>query len=64
MTHLITALIEWKDSKENQEVTFGIGDFESKLDKSVFYWVEDDLDLHGFTEENSVEDFFIKKFIL
>jgi|AntRauTorckE6833_2_1112554.scaffolds.fasta_scaffold00530_43 hypothetical protein len=63
MTNLVNAIIEWKSTKETEEVTFGIGDFESKLDKRVFYWVEDDLDLHSLTEKLSTEDFFIKNFI-
>lgn len=63
MTQLKNALIEWKQTKEVQEVTFGIGEFESKLDKLVFYWVEDDLDLDSFMKKDSLEKFFIKKFL-
>lgn len=59
MSILIDKLIQWKDTGEITVVTFGIGDFDEKLDEDVFYWVEEKDDILSLMDKNGVEEFYI-----
>lgn len=48
----IDKTIMWKDTKETQEVTFGVGEnLLGDSDDSIFYWVDEEIELNNIFEE-------------